>query len=149
MAALAAPLSATHAQHRTPTAQEMEQLVQQRTAERRKAQAAEKAYVEKLNSAVQGTPTDARGANEQRQKLQASISRANPTLQRSVSRVDCRDRKCAVDFRLSQGAAGEARARELSAIEDWAAWGQTCAYTMAHDPAASGGAVRVFVDCAE
>ncbi|MGH8243471.1 MAG: hypothetical protein ACRETY_09000 [Steroidobacteraceae bacterium] len=145
-AALLAPLFATHGQNRTPTAQEMDRLVQQRTAEVRKTQAAEKAYIEKLNSAVRGTPAGQSGASEQ-QKLKASISQAGGTLQQSLDRVDCRDKLCALDFRLSQGASGAARVRELFAIDEWVATSQPCAYTMAHDPAGGGGAVRVFIDC--
>ena len=147
IAVLLAPFSTIQAQNRTPSAQEMEQLVQQRTAELRKTQAAEKAHIEKLSAAVRGTPTDQRGASEQQQKLRQSISNADPAVQRSLNRVDCRDRKCALDFKLSQGASGEARARELFAIDEWAAWSQPCAYTMVHDPAGSSG-VQIFIDCA-
>ncbi len=147
-AVLLAPLFATHAQNRTPTAQEMDRLVQQRTAEVRKTQAAEKAYLDKLDSAVRGTTAGQSGASEQQQKLRASISQAGGTLQRSLDRIDCGDRMCALGFRLSQEASGAARARELSAIDEWVATGQPCAYTMAHDPAGGDGTVRVFIDCA-
>jgi hypothetical protein len=127
----------------------MEQRVQQRAVERRKTQAAEKAYIEKLDAAIRGTPADPRATETQRQKLRESMSKAGPALQRSMNRLDCRDKKCAVGFRLSQGASGEARARELSAIEDWAAWSQSCAYTSVHDLAAGSGTVQVFIDCAQ
>jgi hypothetical protein len=149
LAVLASPLLPAYAQDRALTAQEMEQRVQQRAGERRKTQAAEKAYIEKLDAAVRGTPADPRATETQRQKLRESITKAGPALQRSMSRLDCRDRKCAVGFRLSQGASGQTRTRELSAIEDWAAWSQSCAYTSVHDPAASGGSVQVFIDCAQ
>ena len=147
IAVLLAPFSSIQAQDRKPSAQEMEQLVQQRTAELRKTQAAEKAYIEKLNGAVRSAPTDQRGASEQQQKLKQSMSKADPAVQRSLNRVDCRDRKCALDFKLSQGTSGEARARELFAIDEWVAWSQPCAYTMVHDPAGTSG-VQVFIDCA-
>lgn len=147
-AVLLAPLFAIHAQNRSPTTQEMDRLVQQRTAEVRKTQAAEKAYLEKLKSAVRGTPAGQSGARGQQQKLRASISQAGGTLQRSLDRVDCRDKMCALDFRLSQGASGAARVQELSAIDEWVATSQPCAYTLAHEPASGDGAVRVFIDCA-
>jgi hypothetical protein len=148
IAMLLAPIPAIQAQDRKPSAQEIEQLVQQRTAELRKSQAAEKAYIEKLNADVRGMPTNQKGATEQQQKLRESVSKANPALQRSLNRVNCRDRTCALDFKLSQGASGEARARDLFAIDEWAAWSQSCAYTMVHDLAGSGGTVQVFIDCA-
>jgi hypothetical protein len=144
-AVLLATLSAA-AQNRDPSDQEMEQLVQQRTANLRKTQTAEKAYLEKLNSAIRGGPADQRGSNDQKQKLRETISKAGPGLQRSLSGLDCRDRRCKLDFKLSQGVSGEARARELFAIDEWAAWSQPCAYTMAHEPV-SGALVQVFIDC--
>jgi hypothetical protein len=147
IAVLLAPFPTIQAQDRKPSAQEMEQLVQQRTAELRKTQAAEKAYIEKLNASVRSAPTDQGGASEQQQKLRQSMSKADPAVQRSMNRIDCRDRKCALDFKLSQGTSDEARARELFAIDEWAAWSQPCAYTMVQDPAGTGS-VQVFIDCA-
>jgi hypothetical protein len=64
-----------------------------------------------------------------------------------LSRMDCRGRQCALDFKLSQGTSGAARARELFAIDEWAANSQPCAYTMVHDPT-GGGPIQVFIDCA-
>jgi hypothetical protein len=146
IAVLLAPFPAIQAQNLKPSTQEMDQLVQQRTADLRKTQAAEKAYIEKLSAAARGTPTDQKVASDQQQKLRDSISKADATLQRSLNRVECRDSKCALDFKVSQGVSGEARARELFAIDEWAAWSQSCAYTMVHDPAGDG-TVQVFIDC--
>lgn len=147
VAALLAPIATIQAENQKVSVQQMEQQVQRRTAELRRTQAAEKAHIDKLKAAVRGAPAGDKGASEQQQKLKAALSKGDAALQRSLSRLECRDKKCAVDFKLSQGASGEARARELFAIDEWAASSQPCAYTTVHDPV-GGGEVQVFIDCA-
>ena len=137
--------SSTPPQLRVP----ISQLAEQRIRDFNRAQLEQTKYYETLMAAVRQEPRNETWAREMEAKLHKTYAESVRSLPGALKGVSCKSSKCELELETGYAQPPEAFLEHRQAIDQWIAWSQPCAFTIAERGAlqSQSESTWIFIDC--